>query len=261
LLICALSTLIHPKSGASDSDVVAFGGRWDVERHVGVCRHRFRAGCGSGAPHRRHPFLADGAPLRGPGRGAPGAPARSGSASAGGRAATRARFRKRAGSESRGEARGSRRWSGNLSDKGRAKESSGNFPSPEESARTVREAPGRREQVSSAEAGEQRRERTPKAGAPGAAASRPKDGAPLLGVKAPHPDDDVTPRVWNSSVSEFFQRKYDLYLEHYEGYVRLAERTYRMRDEAGQSPGTLRTREWTTSCVACTTPWIGPPRG
>jgi hypothetical protein len=123
-------------------------------------------------------------------------------------------------------------------------ESSGNFPSPEESTRTVREAPGRREQASSAEAGEQRRERTPKAGAPGAAASRPKDGAPLLGVRAPHPDDDVTPRVWNSSVSGFFQRKYDLYLEHYEGYVRLAERTYRMRDEAGESPGTLQTREW-----------------
>jgi hypothetical protein len=40
-------------------------------------------------------------------------------------------------------------------------------------------------------------------------------------------------------VSEFFQRKYDLYLEHHKGYVRLAERTYRMRVEAGQSPGTL----------------------
>ena len=123
-------------------------------------------------------------------------------------------------------------------------ESSGNFPSPEESARTVRGARGGREQVSSAEAGEQRRERKPKASAPGAAASRPKDGAPLLGVKVPHPDDDVTPRGRNSSVSEFFQRKYDLYLEHYEGYVRLAERIHRMRDEAGESPGTLRAREW-----------------
>jgi hypothetical protein len=123
-------------------------------------------------------------------------------------------------------------------------ESSGNLPSPVGSARAVREAPGRREQVSSAEAAEQRWERTPEASAPGAAAPRPKEGAPLLGVKAPHPDDDVTPRVWNSSVSKFFQRKYDLYLEHYEGYVRLAERTYRMQDEAGESPGTLRTREW-----------------
>ena len=123
-------------------------------------------------------------------------------------------------------------------------ESSGSFPSPEEPARTVREAPGRRERVPSAEAGEQGREGTPKAGGPGAASSRPRDGAPLLGVKAPHPDDDVTPRVWNSSVSEFFQRKYDLYLEQYEGYVRLAERTYRMRGEAGVSPGTRQTREW-----------------
>jgi hypothetical protein len=72
--------------------------------------------------------------------------------------------------------------------------SSGNFPPLEGAARTAREASGRREQVSSAEAGGQRRERTPKAGAPGAAASRPSDGAPLLGVKAVHPDDDVTPR-------------------------------------------------------------------
>jgi hypothetical protein len=123
-------------------------------------------------------------------------------------------------------------------------ESLGNLPSPEEPDRIVREASGGREQGSCAEAGEQRRDRTPKDSALGAAASRPKDGAPLLGVKAPHPDDDVTPRVWNSSVSEFFQRKYDLYLEHYEGYVRLAERIHRMRDEAQESPGTLRTREW-----------------
>jgi hypothetical protein len=123
-------------------------------------------------------------------------------------------------------------------------ESSGNVPSPEESDRNVREAPGRREQVSSTEAGERRRERTPKASTPGAAASRPSDGAPLLGVKVPHPDDDVTPRGRNGSVANFFQRKYDLYLEQYERHVRLAERTHRMRDEAGESPGTRQTREW-----------------
>ena len=122
--------------------------------------------------------------------------------------------------------------------------SSGNLPSPGEPARTVRGATGRRDQASPAEAGEQGRERTSKAGAPGAAASRSRGGAPLLGVKAPHPDDDVTPRAWNGSVGEFFQRKYDLYLEQYEGYVRLAERTHRMRDEAGESPGTRRAREW-----------------
>jgi hypothetical protein len=62
-------------------------------------------------------------------------------------------------------------------------ETPSDFPPPEEADRTVREAPGRREQGSSAEAGEQRRERTPKAGAPGAAASRPKDGAPLSGSR------------------------------------------------------------------------------
>jgi hypothetical protein len=45
-------------------------------------------------------------------------------------------------------------------------------------------------------------------------------------------------------VSEFFQRKYDLYLEHYEGYVRLAERIHRMRDEAQESPRIPQTREW-----------------
>lgn len=115
---------------------------------------------------------------------------------------------------------------------------------PEESDRHVREAPGIRGQVLSAEAGEQRRERTMKASAPGGAASRPKDSAPLLGVKVPHPDDDVTPRVWNSSAAKFFQKCYDRYLEHYEGYVRLAERIHRMQDQDEASPGTLGKREW-----------------
>ena len=122
-------------------------------------------------------------------------------------------------------------------------QSPGTFP-PEESDRDVREALDIREQIFSAEAGEQRREGTPKASTPGAAASRPKDGAPRLGVKVPHPDDDVTPRGWNGSATEFFRRKYDLYLEHYERYVRLAERIHRMRDEAGGSPSITQRREW-----------------
>ena len=121
-------------------------------------------------------------------------------------------------------------------------ESAGGSRPPEASERHVREAPGIRGQVSSAEAGEQGREKTLKASAPGGAASRHKDCAPLLGVKVPHPDDDVTPRVWNSPAIKFFQKKYDQYLEHYEGHVRLAERIHRMRDEA--SPGTLGAREW-----------------
>jgi len=105
-------------------------------------------------------------------------------------------------------------------------------------------ARGIRGWVSSGEDAVQRREGTPKAGAPSAAVSRPKDGAPLLGVKVPHPDDDVTPRGRNGSVANFFQRKYDLYLEQYERHVRLAERIHRMRDEVGERPGTPQTREW-----------------
>ena len=122
-------------------------------------------------------------------------------------------------------------------------ESAGGFQPPQESERRVREVSGMPGRVSSAEDGEQRRERIPKVGTPSAAASRLKDGAPLLGVKVPHPDDDVTPRVWKGSATKrFFQKKYDQYLDLYEGYVRLAERIYRMRDEA--SPGSLGAREW-----------------
>jgi hypothetical protein len=88
---------------------------------------------------------------------------------------------------------------------------------------------------------EQRRERTPKADP---APARPKDGAPRLGVQVPHPDDDVPGRGWNNSPARFFQKCYDRYLEHYEGYVRLAERLHGMRDEADAGPGTLGRREW-----------------
>ena len=116
------------------------------------------------------------------------------------------------------------------------KESTGRRP-PEESALPVREEPDVRGQVSSAADGG--RERTPQAGGP---VSRPKDGAPPLGVRVSHPDDDVTLREWNSSATKFFQKCYDRYLEHYEGYVRLAERIHGMRDEA--SPGTRGRREW-----------------
>ena len=111
---------------------------------------------------------------------------------------------------------------------------------PEAFDRHVREAPGIR-RSSAADAG---REKTPQASAPDGAASRPRDGAPRLGVKVAHPDDDVTPRGWNGSPAKFFQRCYDRYLEHYEGYVRLAERIHQMRDEAAASAGTLGSREW-----------------
>jgi hypothetical protein len=111
---------------------------------------------------------------------------------------------------------------------------------PEEPDPPVRETPGIRGQVSSAADGG--REETPQAGSLGGTASRHKDGAPLLGVRVAHPDDDVTLRGWNGSPAKFFQRCYDRYLEHYEGYVRLAERLHQTRDEA--SAGTLGRREW-----------------
>ncbi len=106
----------------------------------------------------------------------------------------------------------------------------------------VRETPDIREHSSPAE---HRREATQEdASVQGTAASRPRDGAPLLGVRVSHPDDDVTLRGWNSSPARFFQKCYDRYLEHYEGYVRLAERIHRMREEAGMSPATVGWREW-----------------
>jgi len=74
------------------------------------------------------------------------------------------------------------------------------------------------------------------------APSRQENDAPLLGMQVPHPDDDASGRGWNKSPARFFQKCYDRYLEHYEGYVRLAERLHATRDEAGTD--TLGGREW-----------------
>jgi hypothetical protein len=109
---------------------------------------------------------------------------------------------------------------------------------PEDSDRRVRETPSADDPP--AEVREQRREKAPQADE---TISRPKDNAPLLGVQVPHPDDDVPGRGWNKSPARFFQKCYDRYLEHYEGYVRLAERLH-SSDEAGGGPGTLARREW-----------------
>ena len=79
---------------------------------------------------------------------------------------------------------------------------------------------------------EQRRKRTPKANP---APARPKDSAPRLGVQVPHPDDDVPGRGWNNSPARFFQKCYDRYLEHYEGYVRLAERLHQSGPTVSQT--------------------------
>ena len=74
-------------------------------------------------------------------------------------------------------------------------------------------------------------------------ALRQEDEAPLLGVQVPHPDDDAPGRSWNRSPARFFQKCYDRYLEHYEGYVRLAERLHATRDEAGTEAGVRRELE------------------
>jgi len=128
---------------------------------------------------------------------------------------------------------------GNTRERRQGEESPGSRR-PEGSDRHIQEAPytGSSSEV---EDEEERRERTPKAEP---APARPKDDAPLLGVQVPHPDDDVPRRVWNNSPARFFQKCYDRYLEHYEGYVRLAERLHSMRDEADTGPGTLARREW-----------------
>ena len=108
---------------------------------------------------------------------------------------------------------------------------------PEDLDKGQREAPGVHD--SPAEDTEQSRKRTPKSDD---AATRQEDGGPLLGVQVPHPDDDVPYRGWNNSPARFFQKCYDRYLEHYEGYVRLAERLHGMHDET--SVDALGRREW-----------------
>jgi hypothetical protein len=75
-----------------------------------------------------------------------------------------------------------------------------------------------------------------------------EDNRPRLAVWHPHPDDDVSPggagRAPSDAPVEMFRRHYDKYLENYEGYVKLAQRIYRMRDDAEEPPGSLAEREW-----------------
>jgi hypothetical protein len=105
---------------------------------------------------------------------------------------------------------------------------------PEDQPRRPRGARERRKPPAKQE--EQRQEKA------GEAVSRRGNDAPLLGVQVPHPDDDAPGRSWNKSPARFFQKCYDRYLEHYEGYVRLAERLHATRDEAGTEAPTR--REW-----------------
>jgi hypothetical protein len=98
-------------------------------------------------------------------------------------------------------------------------------------------------------------ERTPRpASSPEAATSEPtgEDNRPRLAVWHPHPDDDVSPgrtsaeqtRALSDAPVKMFRRHYDRYLENYEGYIRLAERLYRMRDNAEVPSASLAEREW-----------------
>lgn len=87
--------------------------------------------------------------------------------------------------------------------------------------------------------------------AKGAAKSEPKNEGPRQAVWHPHPDDGGVQRrsseplraLGDASI-EMFRRHYDRYLENYEGYVKLAERTCRMRETAGAVPGSPEDREW-----------------
>ena len=75
----------------------------------------------------------------------------------------------------------------------------------------------------------------------------PDDGSPPRAVWHPHPDDDVSPARAGEpgdAAVEMFRRHYDKYLENYEGYVKLAARLYRMRDDAEVPPGSAAEREW-----------------
>jgi hypothetical protein len=128
---------------------------------------------------------------------------------------------------------------GNTRERRQDEESPGNRR-PEGPGRHVRVTPyaGSSSEV---EDEEERRGKTPKEDP---APARSKEISPRLGVQVPHPDDDVPGRGWNNSPARFFQKCYDRYLEHYEGYVRLAERLHQMRDEADAAPGTVMKREW-----------------
>ncbi|MCA1719287.1 MAG: hypothetical protein LC781_21505 [Actinobacteria bacterium] len=111
--------------------------------------------------------------------------------------------------------------------------------------------PGTREPVKTSPTEEtQRAGRMPQtASSPG---TPPEDTRPRVAVWHPHPDDDVSPARASAEQAagpsaapvEMFRRHYDKYLENYEGYVKLAERIYRMQDNAEAAHGSLAEREW-----------------
>jgi hypothetical protein len=79
------------------------------------------------------------------------------------------------------------------------------------------------------------------------AKAAPDDAVSRRAVWHPHPDDDVSPaRVGGPGgvTVEMFRMHYDKYLDNYEGYVKLAARLLRMRDDAEVVPGSVAEREW-----------------
>ena len=82
--------------------------------------------------------------------------------------------------------------------------------------------------------------------------SRPAKAVPDAGVSRravwhPHPDDDVSPaRVGGPSgvTVKMFRMHYDKYLDNYEGYVKLAARLFRMRDDAEIEAGSAAEGDW-----------------
>lgn len=76
----------------------------------------------------------------------------------------------------------------------------------------------------------------------------------VVAVRHAHPDDDVSLRREGTKSTEregsrgrpakMFLEHYHRYLENYEGYVRLAERLYRMREDGEVPPGSPSEREW-----------------
>ena len=73
-----------------------------------------------------------------------------------------------------------------------------------------------------------------------------------LAVWHPHPDDDVNPGsvstgqegAQSDAPLKMFHRYYDRYLDNYEGYVKLAERLYLMREKGEVPAGSAAEQEW-----------------
>ena len=81
---------------------------------------------------------------------------------------------------------------------------------------------------------------------------QPPLGRHSLAVWHPHPDDDVNPGsastgqegAQSDAPLKMFHRYYDRYLDNYEGYVKLAERLYLMREKGEVPAGSAAEIEW-----------------